>query len=560
MFRAHLIATFAVVLVIASDTTRAELLPQEVAILAVKDSRESQALAKYYAQQRNVPLSQICLIDVPRGETVSREVWQQNVRPAIRAWIDANNLQDKIRCFVTVWDVPLRIDKDESAADMQPRLQFFNTERERRLRTLAQLVEQSEALAGGSETSSESDAAPATSAVDSVSDSELQQLTKRLELAVGKIQRDVQAESNPEKKKRAALSLRRLISRATGLSTFYEGLARNLRDNQSTASPQIRAEFDFTRGRITGINEGRALIELQQLPSVNRDQTSLLFIERIGGLIQAIRWLDEQMQFVQKNETDASFDSELSLVLWPEYDLLRWQNNFLHRRFDGAGIRESHPTLMVSRLDAPTLKLAKGLVDAALQTEAEGLDGKVYLDGRGLAQLDGQPVQPGSFEAYDRSLLLTAAELEANGRLTVVSDTKPELFQPGMCPDAALYCGWYSLAKYVDAFDWKRGAVGYHLASLEAKTLKTAESEVWCKRMIEDGICATLGPVAEPYLNSFPPPNEFFPLLMSGEYSLVECYYRTKPYNSWMMTLIGDPLYNPFKNKPAYEGPVEGDE
>ncbi|MCH2131891.1 MAG: hypothetical protein MK179_22350, partial [Pirellulaceae bacterium] len=31
----------------------------------------------------------------------------------------------------------------------------------------------------------------------------------------------------------------------------------------------------------------------------------------------------------------------------------------------------------------------------------------------------------------------------------------------------------------------------------------------------------------------------------------VEAYYRCKPFNSWTMTLVGDPLYAPFKNSPA---------
>ena len=106
------------------------------------------------------------------------------------------------------------------------------------------------------------------------------------------------------------------------------------------------------------------------------------------------------------------------------------------------------------------------------------------------------------------------------------------------------------MAKYVDAFDWRPGSVGYHLASGEAATLRKSKSQVWCKRMLEDGVCATLGPVHEPYLGAFPRPDEFFVLLMSGRYSLVECFYRTKPFNSWVMTLIGDPLYNPFKNRP----------
>jgi hypothetical protein len=43
-------------------------------------------------------------------------------------------------------------------------------------------------------------------------------------------------------------------------------------------------------------------------------------------------------------------------------------------------------------------------------------------------------------------------------------------------------------------------------------------------------------------------------VLLSGKYTLVETYYRTTPFNSWVMTLVGDPLYNPFKNSSPFEG------
>ena len=93
------------------------------------------------------------------------------------------------------------------------------------------------------------------------------------------------------------------------------------------------------------------------------------------------------------------------------------------------------------------------------------------------------------------------------------------------------------------------------MASSEATTLKQEGSNVWCKRMLEEGVAATLGPVAEPYLLSFPRPDEFFPLLMSGQQPLLEVYFRTLPQLSWMQILIGDPLYTPFKKKP---GPAAG--
>jgi hypothetical protein len=68
--------------------------------------------------------------------------------------------------------------------------------------------------------------------------------------------------------------------------------------------------------------------------------------------------------------------------------------------------------------------------------------------------------------------------------------------------------------------------------------------------LIQDGVVGTLGPVAEPYLHAFPPADEFFPLLLSGELSLAEVYWKTTPVTSWMVTCIGDPLYRPYKVNP----------
>ncbi|KHE91571.1 MAG: hypothetical protein SCABRO_02680 [Candidatus Scalindua brodae] len=136
------------------------------------------------------------------------------------------------------------------------------------------------------------------------------------------------------------------------------------------------------------------------------------------------------------------------------------------------------------------------------------------------------------------------------------------MFPEKSCPDAALYVGWYSLARYVDSFEWKKGAVGFHIASSEASTLEQQDSQVWCKRLIEEGVAATLGPVEEPYLSSFPLPDVFFPLLMEGKLTLLEVYFKSIPHISWRMILIGDPLYTPFKNNPEIEfaSPEQKDE
>jgi uncharacterized protein (TIGR03790 family) len=65
--------------------------------------------------------------------------------------------------------------------------------------------------------------------------------------------------------------------------------------------------------------------------------------------------------------------------------------------------------------------------------------------------------------------------------------------------------------------------------------------------MLEKGVAATLGPVGEPYIDTFTVPELFFGFLIQGHLTLVECYMVSTPYLSWKMALIGDPLYFPFR-------------
>ena len=247
-------------------------------------------------------------------------------------------------------------------------------------------------------------------------------------------------------------------------------------------------------------------------------------------------------------ETAAALDSELALLWWPGYALLRWQVNALYFPVPDSARAQVPPVLMVARLDAATPTLAQGLVDQALRAEQDGLNGKVYIDARGRKYNAGKDSGLG-YNGYDESLRELARLLREKTTLEVVLNNRPELFQPGDCPEAALYCGWYKAA-YVDAFTWNPGAIGYHIESFTATTLHQAKNTRWCNQMLQRGVAATLGPVGEPYLFGVPKPAEFFGSLLTGQWTLAECYYRTLLLNSWMMTLIGDPLYNPFRDRP----------
>jgi uncharacterized protein (TIGR03790 family) len=253
--------------------------------------------------------------------------------------------------------------------------------------------------------------------------------------------------------------------------------------------------------------------------------------------------LQTEIDFIVGKETNASVDSELSMVLFGNYELYRWQPNRLKDNLLGLYSN----TLMVSRLDGPSFEIAKGLIDKTIMAEKTGLTGIAYIDSRGIID-DKKPYSPGYF---DQSLRDLAVFIRFRTEMAVKEERTEKLFEPGLCPQTAIYCGWYSLKKYVDAFDFVDGAIGYHISSLEAVDLRDPNSSQWCPAMLKDGITATMGAVAEPYLHSFPEPKEFFLELFNGR-CLVEAYYHTNPFNSWQLVLIGDPMYKPFKNLKKY--------
>jgi uncharacterized protein (TIGR03790 family) len=257
-----------------------------------------------------------------------------------------------------------------------------------------------------------------------------------------------------------------------------------------------------------------------------------------GTVNRKLAQLQSEIDRITGKETGASVDSELSMVLFGDYELYRWRPNMFKNNSPGVAFN----TLMVCRLDGPGEHIAKGLIDKAITAEKMDLKGTAYIDSRGIAD-DRKLYSTGYFDQSLRDLAILT-RLRTN--ISVQEEQTEKLFALGACPQTAIYCGWYSLKKYIDAFDFIDGAIGYHISSWEAVDLRDPNSSQWCPAMLRDGITATLGAVAEPYLNSFPEPKAFFQELFNG-CCLVEAYYRTKPFNSWQLVLIGDPLYRPFK-------------
>ena len=268
---------------------------------------------------------------------------------------------------------------------------------------------------------------------------------------------------------------------------------------------------------------------------------------KTAGLFGYAKVLLAQLAYLAPEDTEAATDSELSLLWSTFYPRAKWQLNPLCYRFYAGGASQS---LMVSRLDAPTPEIVRQMILDSVQAESQGLRGRVVIDARGLP-LDGPGGKADGYALYDDGMRQLAALIRLKTKLPLTFDDKPDVLPAHSVQDVAVYCGWYSVGKYVPACSFVPGAVGFHTASYEMVSLRDPGNTGWVRGLLNDGIAATLGPVSEPYLFAFPPPNEFFPLLLTGKLTLAEVYWKTELMASWRMCLVGDPLYTPFEKDPA---------
>ncbi len=197
----------------------------------------------------------------------------------------------------------------------------------------------------------------------------------------------------------------------------------------------------------------------------------------------------------------------------------------------------------VWRLDAATVDLAKGLVDKALQAEANGLQGQGCFDRRfgAAVMLEDWAYGAGDWDVF------RAADVARRVGLTVIEDEQDAEFgtapAPLRCENVALYAGWYSYNNYNDAFSWATGAIGFHLDSGSA--LDPRGGANWSANALQRGITVTSGAVNEPYLEGLPHADGVFRNLFAGA-NVGDAFLRNTAFLQWMVLNLGDPLYRPF--------------
>lgn len=497
----------------------------------------SRELAAYYAEVRGVPRDRLFGVNIPGdAEAMSARRFEHRIRRPVREYLASQGLRDRVRCLVTFYNLPIRVSRISLTPEQQ---ELLDRRRGQFVDALDAFERDVHALEGALSLPREELSARKPSEED------YQRLLQRYLRARPTAWERIHPEPASDEARQERETLTRIIERVEGPA----GVLTQLRPETEQAAAQVRRLAE----QVQQVQEqARALLE-RGLDDEAREEAFAL-IERSNGRIGLLGLLESDINHHRTDETHAAVDSELMLLWWDDYARYRWVMNPLSWRVrSDPGMRQAvradyweRPVLMTARIDGPTVEIARRIIDQAVAAEREGLRGKVYLDARGIQERTGHG-------RYDHDLRELAALLQRETPLTVRLDNRPEVFGPGECPETMLYCGWYSLRNYVPAFEFVPGAVGYHLGSFEAVSLRDPDEQGWCKRMLEEGITATIGPVAEPYLHSFPPPSLFFGLLLTGEFTLAECYAYTNDLTSWMQMLIGDPLYRPFATNPMLE-------
>jgi uncharacterized protein (TIGR03790 family) len=244
---------------------------------------------------------------------------------------------------------------------------------------------------------------------------------------------------------------------------------------------------------------------------------------------------------------EAAVDSELALLplIEEKLPLAGPLHNPVYTTTNPATLHPTNGVLLVTRLDGPTPEIARGLVDKALQAEADGLWGRAYFDLRNITD-------PGYKLGDD--WIRAASEICLHAGFEAVVDENPGTFPAGFpMSQIALYMGWYdgnaSGPFAQPKVEFMPGAFAYHLHSYSAASLRST-NQYWVGPLLAKGATISMGSVAEPYLSGTPDVGVFSARLIFLGFTFGQAAYAAQQTLSWQTTVVGDPLYRPFGKNP----------
>ncbi len=300
---------------LCSTVARAELTPDNLLLIVNKNVPDGQKLAEHYADVRHLPAGRIVALDLPTGDEITVDAFDEKMVAPIRQFITDHHLEDQVTCLVNFYGVPLRI--PSRAKDAPLRMELVSLRKQIPLATqqAQALVESLEKLAAQVDPSFQ---ARPSSGLE-ISDA----LLARAEFT-------------------GAFVLQHLQQMPAGqtrddLKAQFDSIAGKLRAPVTivdpTTSPATSEPTPSTAGLTPDqLKEKMAELSLRRWDSASRREFRELVRDR-GGILLFSQLISAQEQYLNPEDDEAAVDNELPLLWWGLYPRGRWLGNPLNYKY-----------------------------------------------------------------------------------------------------------------------------------------------------------------------------------------------------------------------------------
>jgi uncharacterized protein (TIGR03790 family) len=557
------------VLVLIAGACFGQSLPlrERVLILVNDKVPESGQIGRYYADRRQIPLTNILRLKTNAGETMSIEEYKEQIENPLRKFLDANDgaMRKRIIYIVPVYGIPMKV-PDKFAVDSLISFMYAGHDADK------PPLRNPYSNATGSRPprfAEWSDTVAAQAGFKMFAVSRLDGPTPAI--ARGLVDKAIEGEKT--------------VTRKTGVAYFdYQGF-RSKDEWQWAVDEEVRdgAERAKALGFETVLHtQAKTVCHAQIAPA-----TQYVWDDAKKMMILSTRGSTGGLSFPLPGVTEADFTLRFD-------DLGTGLQNSLTVTLSGAGDR-SHvrltypfvPFVEYSPSDDAVLekvvdgavaartalkmtandKIVNNIRDLKISVRAHRIT--VWRAGAELMALDDPAGKPLAFtsagftpQCWQSAIRLLHVEDAAGKTLwndDFTSDASAR-YQWKVSPvggaNAMWVWGWYSTA--TDAYRFLPGAVGAQLTSYTADRLRTPNNPDpkraslnedrwqgnWVPRMLEEGITATWGAVTEPYATLYARGPNVFDHLWAG-YNFGDSFYIAQNALRWTMLAVGDPLYAP---------------
>lgn len=542
-------------------------LNERVLILVNDRVPESAGVARHYAERRQIPPANILRLKTNPGETLTLEEYKDQIENPLRKFMDANNgaMRRQILYIVPVYGIPLKV-PDKLGVDSMISFMYAGNEQQKPpLRN-----PYSAGIGARPPKFAEWSDGPAAA------ENFKMFVVTRLDGPTAAIARGLVDK---------AIEGEKTVTRKTGVAYFdYQGW-RKPNEWQFAVDDEIRmgAERAKSLGFTTVLHtQAKALCHAKIAPA-----TQYLWDDAKKQMILSTHLSTGGVNLPLPNLAEADFTARLE-------DLDRGMQTSVTLRLNGASeksyIRFYYPFVPFTEYNATDEAILEKVVDGAVAARAvlKMANNEKEVNNAGELKLS---VRAGKITAYRNGTALFAAEDKSGKPLVIVAagistvcwttalrgfrvedpagkvlwddtfqtDTSAR-YQWQITPAGGLNAmwlwGWYAGAP--DAYRFLPGAVGAELTSYTASTIRTPKNGDpklagfrdarwggnWVPRLLEQGITATWGAVAEPYANFYARGPNVFDHLWAG-YNFGDSFYIAQNALRWVMVAVGDPLYNP---------------